>query len=533
MRALGTNLTAAQKAMGDAKLRILLAKAGQISKIYYIDSGDDRILNVKHTEQEWSQTAKVVLQDSDATLSALDLYGWIGSIGYGYGDDYSICAPMDILSQRTDSVPGGIATSLRMAGVFDMMGVDEASEAYRPDDTNGDTVKTILQGIAGASFPFPYTHTKAYTIIFDSEDAIIDSFTPKDYFSIAPRESRLSAFKKVLAFTGCRARVERTEGEFYGAIHIFVPTVSGSSYDYEYNNVATDHNFFAKSVRKRVVIPNKVIVSSHPDHEAYYVGEATDSNSFDALGRYINSYQFLRVESDDQCDDIADATIKNLRLGAERGSGFVPMNCGQEVMDYVKITDSRVGDSRVGNIGYINRQYNAYAKDSDRKFSMSFGFGKTARGGLKRPAFEQTELNTIMEYIDERFNELIQWLLDMLEVIPKLHVEKQLIIPVWIPGAPLVDTEAVSDIAATTATGNIKITDLGVPDPTAYGICYNTTGDPYITDTVTDEGAVILTGEYTSALTGLIAETKYYYRPYATNALGTGYGIQRIFTTTA
>ncbi len=524
-------MTAAQKAMGDAKLRILLAKAGQISKIYYIDSGDDRILSVKHTEREWSQTAEVVIQDTDATLSALDLHGWIGSIGWGYGDDYSICAPMDILSQTTSSTPGSIATSLRMAGVFDMMSVDEARQAYRPDDTNGDTVKVILQKIAGAQFPYPYYHTKAYTIIFDSEDGIIDTFMPKDYFSIAPRESRLSAFKKALAFTGCKARVERTEGEFYGAIHIFVPTVSGSSYDYEYNDAVTEHNFFAKSVRKRVIIPNKVVVESHPDHEAYYSGEATDSDSFDALGRYIGAYIALRVESNDQCDDIAEARIKNLRLDASRGHGFTPMNCGQEVIDYVKITDSWVGDSRIGNIGFIRRKYLNTGKPED--FSMEFGFGKTERGGLTRPAFEQTDLNTIMEYIDERFNELIQWLLDMLEVIPKLHVEKQLVIPVLIPLAPQVNTDVVTDIAATTATGNLEITDLGVPNPTAYGICYNTTGDPYITDTVTDEGAVILTGEYTSALTGLTAETKYYYRAYATNALGTGYGIQMTFTTLA
>ena len=513
--------------MGDAKLKLTLGKTGEVAKVYYIDSGDDRILNVNHLEQEWSQKGRVTIQDSDATLRGLDLTGWLGYIGYGYGDNYSEAAPMEVVAQGTDTSPDHISTTLYLSGVFDMLALDQASEAYRPGDVLGDTVKTLIQWIVGG-LTIPFSHTKAYTITFDSEDAIIDSFMPKDYFSIMPGETRLAVLQKLLAYTGCKARIE-----FDGEIHIFVPTVTGSSYDYEYNDVATEHNFYEKGVRQRLVIPNKAVVRSHWDHSPQYTGEATDSDSFNALGRYVTEYQFLRVESDDQCDDIATARIKNLRLAAGKGYGKVPMNCGQEVFDYVQITDSWTGDTRVGNVGFIEREYNYNAREPSNQFSMNFGFGKTRKGGLTRPAFEQTELNTIMEYIDERFSQLISWLLDLLEVIPKLHVEKQLVIPVLIPNAPLVETDAVTEIADTTATGNIDITSLGTPDPTAYGICYNTTGDPYITDTVTDEGAVILTGEYTSAITGLTAETKYYYRAYATNALGTGYGIQRIFTTTA
>jgi len=52
------------------------------------------------------------------------------------------------------------------------------------------------------------------------------------------------------------------------------------------------------------------------------------------------------------------------------------MNCGQEVMDYVKITDSRVSDTRVGNIGYIHRHY------TPGKFEMEFRFGTLELLGL-------------------------------------------------------------------------------------------------------------------------------------------------------
>ena len=48
--------------------------------------------------------------------------------------------------------------------------------------------------------------------------------------------------------------------------------------------------------------------------------------------------------------------------------------------------------------------------------------------------------------------------------------------------APTVTTQAVSSIASTTATGNGNITSLGVPSPTAYGVCWNTTGTPTTSD---------------------------------------------------
>ena len=95
---------------------------------------------------------------------------------------------------------------------------------------------------------------------------------------------------------------------------------------------------------------------------------------------------------------------------------------------------------------------------------------------------------------------------------------------------PTVTTQAVTVIAATTATGNGNITDLGVPDPTAHGVCYNTTGSPTTADSTTDEGAAAATGAFTSSMTGLTESTKYYVKAYATNAAGTGYGDEVNFT---
>jgi hypothetical protein len=99
------------------------------------------------------------------------------------------------------------------------------------------------------------------------------------------------------------------------------------------------------------------------------------------------------------------------------------------------------------------------------------------------------------------------------------------------PQASTVTTQAVTDIGITTATGNGNITDLGIPDPTEHGVCWNTTGTPTTADNKTEEGAASATGAFTSDITGLSPNTPYYVRAYATNSADTVYGEEVTFTT--
>jgi len=94
---------------------------------------------------------------------------------------------------------------------------------------------------------------------------------------------------------------------------------------------------------------------------------------------------------------------------------------------------------------------------------------------------------------------------------------------------PTVTTQAVTGIGTTTATGNGNITDLGSPNPIQHGVCWNTTGNPTIAGSKTEEGGASATGAFTSNITGLTSCTTYYVRAYATNAVGTAYGNQASF----
>ncbi|GAB3428769.1 hypothetical protein [Niabella aquatica] len=99
-------------------------------------------------------------------------------------------------------------------------------------------------------------------------------------------------------------------------------------------------------------------------------------------------------------------------------------------------------------------------------------------------------------------------------------------------GAPVpkLVTKAISDIDATSAvSGGTILAEVGVPTATARGVCWSTSPNPTIANSKTSDGTG--PGSFTSNITGLTPDTKYYVRAYATNANGTGYGSERIFTT--
>jgi len=97
------------------------------------------------------------------------------------------------------------------------------------------------------------------------------------------------------------------------------------------------------------------------------------------------------------------------------------------------------------------------------------------------------------------------------------------------PNFATLNTVIISAATYNSATsgGNI-VTDGGAPI-NARGVCWNTTGNPTILDNKTADGSG--TGSYVSLLTGLLPNTNYYVRSYATNSLGTSYGNQITFLT--
>jgi uncharacterized protein (TIGR02145 family) len=96
---------------------------------------------------------------------------------------------------------------------------------------------------------------------------------------------------------------------------------------------------------------------------------------------------------------------------------------------------------------------------------------------------------------------------------------------------PTVTTTEVTAVTLTTATSGGSITADGGGEITAKGVCWATTENPTVADSLTSDGTG--NGTFVSSLTELLPATTYYARAYATNSAGTAYGNEVTFTTTA
>ena len=94
---------------------------------------------------------------------------------------------------------------------------------------------------------------------------------------------------------------------------------------------------------------------------------------------------------------------------------------------------------------------------------------------------------------------------------------------------PTVTTTAASNITDSSAVSGGNVTDSGGLAVTARGVCWDTAANPTISDSHTTNGTGV--GTFTSNITGLLPNTIYHVRAYATNALGTAYGSDTTFVT--
>jgi hypothetical protein len=99
------------------------------------------------------------------------------------------------------------------------------------------------------------------------------------------------------------------------------------------------------------------------------------------------------------------------------------------------------------------------------------------------------------------------------------------------PVIPKLNTTVATNITQISASSGGTIVGNGGSTITANGICWATSSNPTISDSKTSDA----TGgdSFSSSMTGLTPNTKYYVRAYATNKIGTAYGNEITFTTVA
>jgi hypothetical protein len=372
MRTLDALLTAEQKKSSYKALVKAVFAWGAMSYTYT----KTQIMYLKHTETPSSFTAEIQLDNAAGTFTALDLRGYKCTISWGMliggVDYYSACAPLWVRTQRNTSVEGHLITLIECEGIPNFLqneyanceGVDveDMEHTYGSSAHVDDIFTSILSG-SGTDNPF-YT-CDAYDVDYDSTDALLTGFCPDTLFNVPDDANRWDKLVDLMNMTTC---VFRPEDD--GDIHVFVPTISGASYDYSYALSTNEHHFFMKSYHTRLVTPNAVYVSGPRDAaEPIPFGYAEDEDGYNAKPS-IRKFEY-NITTDEQAELIAIAMLAHAQINSQSGTFRSPLNCGQELYDYIAVVDSRDGTTRAGNVEYIFREYNAAALTCEQ----TVGFG--------------------------------------------------------------------------------------------------------------------------------------------------------------
>lgn len=96
---------------------------------------------------------------------------------------------------------------------------------------------------------------------------------------------------------------------------------------------------------------------------------------------------------------------------------------------------------------------------------------------------------------------------------------------------PNISTTSISGLTDSTVSSGGFISEDGGATITARGVCWDTAANPNFNKFKTSNGTGI--GTFVSSVTGLISNTTYYIRAFATNSAGTAYGADIKFTTTS
>ncbi|HCT93370.1 MAG: hypothetical protein A2X19_00805 [Bacteroidetes bacterium GWE2_39_28] len=94
-----------------------------------------------------------------------------------------------------------------------------------------------------------------------------------------------------------------------------------------------------------------------------------------------------------------------------------------------------------------------------------------------------------------------------------------------------ISTATITNISSTGATSGGNITSDGGAAITSRGICWSTDQNPSVANSKTNDGAGV--GTFSSTMGSLSPGTTYYVKAYAVNSVGTAYGTQVSFTTSA
>jgi hypothetical protein len=344
------------------------------SELAWTKDEGGRILKVKALESPYKQTAEITLNNYDRLLFELALKGQRLSIAWGAttseGDLYSTSPVLWVKQQMFYEAQGVMQCQLKCIGIMDLLGSDTASEKYIDDGTTalGDLVTAILTSTLDC-----FDHCKVYNVVIDDDlDDLWTGVYLGETFVIDRDETRAHVLARLFDMTHASMRPggERPDDDDHDTIHIFTPSQIIQS---EYTLERANHRFYVDSDASGIVMPNEIIIKTPSGTTPAYEGRAIDAVSHNT-NPCSRTQLVVGLVSSNQAQTIANTMLSNI-INAESGSSaFVPMNCGTEIFDRMKIYSKRSGRTLEGAVGSITRVFDPMAKEP--RYDMAVGFGK-------------------------------------------------------------------------------------------------------------------------------------------------------------
>lgn len=333
-----------------------------------------RILKIKTLESPYKSNATITLNNYDRLLYDIKMYGNRLYISWGaetrVGPIYSTMAPLWVKQQTFFEQEGAMQCVLDCVGVPTLLDSDGATEEYIDDGTTpvGELIIKILESELEC-----YKSCRQYNVVLDDKlDNLWTGVYLGDSFVIKKGMTRTNVLAILFDMTHASFKVG---GEIAGeddkdTIHIF--TIS-DELKAEFTLDRSGHRFYVAADSRGIVTPSEIIIRTPPDASPQYIGSARDPYSYNMNPSTRVEY-VSGLDSDYMADKIANIMMANVVAAVNGSSAVLPMHCGLEVFDRVKIVSKRSNQEFIGSVGVVQRLFSPTEKEP--KYEMTVSFGK-------------------------------------------------------------------------------------------------------------------------------------------------------------
>lgn len=390
----------------------------------------NRILAIVQEETPFGDTAEIILDNSDQYFSTRDLRGILINLRFGFGSETSPVPSLYVHQQEDISLAGQLFTRLSCLGNWNKLAMQRImgdSISVVPK-TLTDTVKEIIEArifdsmalvvntsdgeqdikVPNASYEID---TDRRTIIRECNGLTGNLLFMRgaDMYMIEKNDSQQHRITGTISGTFVAGEtveqaVTGATGKFVyqtatyivleaetGTFTISANQLSGDTatlsnpsaidaHDYLYGPLSGAHTFYSSIHAQSLLTANRIIaVDALPDTAETnfaYSGEANDTDDQATFGVSTLIIEDPSISTDEEAATVAAARLLHIKNESVGGSLVAPMNCGQEIYDYVQVTDNRSGQTKSLRVSQIIRRYQTNSiYGTGGVYTIQLGFG--------------------------------------------------------------------------------------------------------------------------------------------------------------